>query len=350
MIFFKSRESVMCNEQNSVFKKGILRFSSLLITIFSILALYFVSYYSVVYASNPHKTIGITQIVEHPALDAVRAGVLEALQGQGFEEGKNLTVIYDNAQGNMVTATQVADKFLSMPLDVIVAISTPSAQTVFNKAKRMHKHVPIVFSAVSDVKAAKLEAGVGEIAYPITGITDTPNLKAVLTVMQKMLPQLKKIGIVYNPSETNSVAAVWQLKSLLKEKGIAVQERTVTKTTEVAQAVHSLTGKVDALYFPQDNTIVSAIEMVSENATMPTFCSDPLLVEKGILAGIGFDYKTVGLETGKMVGKLLEGETVQQLPAHSPALLKAVVSEALARKWQLTVPARIENIEVTVLK
>lgn len=303
------------------------------------------------------KSIGISQIVEHPALDAVRFGMLEALKKEGFVEGENLVVHYENAQGNMVTATQIATKLLSTSLDVIVGISTPSAQTVFYAAQRGDKRIPIVFTAVSDPIAAKLEAG--DIDYPITGVTDEPNLGALLEVMQKMLPRLKTLGIIYNPSEANSVATVNRLKQLLVdnklENTLKIHEVTVNTTSDVAQAMKSLVGKVDAIYFPQDNTIVSAIETVvniakqtnSRQKPIPLFCSDPLLVKRGVLAAVGYDYAEVGRETGRVVARILQGEPVSQIPVRSPEQLQTVINKALAKELNLNLPEKLEFSTIT---
>ncbi len=287
------------------------------------------------------KAIGISQVVEHPALDAVRMGLLTSLKEQGFEVGKNLTVDYENAQGNLVTATQIASKLLSAPLDTIVAISTPSAQTVLYAATRSNKKVPIVFAAVSDPVSAKLEPA--ESHYPITGVTDSPDLKALLEVMQHLLPNLKSVGLMFNPSESNSVSTITQFKALLKARGIIVREVTVTSTANVAQAMQSLIGKVDVLYFPQDNTVVSAINTVVSIATpsaahpgIPLFCNDPLLVKQGVLAAVGYDYTEVGKEAGRVVAKLLKGETIKDIPIHNPPHTTTVINKPLAEKFGLS--------------
>lgn len=289
------------------------------------------------------KTIGITQIVEHPALDTVRFNLLESLKEQGFEEGKNLIVHYENAQGNLVIATQIASKLLSSPIDAIVTISTPSTQTVLYTAKRNRKKVPIIFTAVSDPIGSKLEPG--EVHYPITGITDTSDLSALLKMMKTLLPHLKTIGLMYSPAESNSVSTINRFKPLLKEAGITIREVTVNSTSGIAQAMRSLVGKVDALYFPQDNIIVSAIKTVVNIASvslanpkgLPLFCSDPLLIDQGVLGAVGYDYGEVGRETGRVVAKILKGEDIKNLPIHSPAELKVVINEAVAQELQLNI-------------
>lgn len=323
-------------------------FLSLTIMLFAFLS------HSNLYADEIKKdmhNIAISQIVEHPALDAVRLSMLKALDNEGFTSGKNLTVLYENAQGNMITSTQIASKILSSPIDLAIGISTPSAQSLFFEAKKQGKTIPIVYSAVSDPIAAQLDSHI----YPITGITDTAHLEGLLELMQKLLPKLKTLGLMYNPAETNSVSTINRLKVLLKAKNIQVVEVTVTKTQDVAQATKSLVGKVDALYFPQDNTIVAAIETVVSIANqasptlpviLPIFSSDPQLIKKGVLAAVGYDYEDVGKETGIMVAKILKGTAIQDLPPHNPATLKALINKPLAEKMGLIVPTSLEFAKV----
>lgn len=305
--------------------------------------------------SKESKTIAISQIVEHPALNAVRESMLKTLAENGFESGKNLSVIYENAQGNIVTANQIATKLISTHIDVAVAISTPSAQTLFYEAKKQGKKIPIVFSAVSDPKAAQLESK-GE--YPITGITDTANLVGLLKFMKVALPELKTLGVMYNPSEANSVSTITRLKKLLKEKNIQLLEVTVNNTQDVALATKSLIGKVDALYFPQDNTVVSAIQTVVNVASqssptmpviLPIFSSDPQLIKDGVLAAVGYDYDDVGHETGLLVVKILKGEDAKQLPIHSPSTLKVVINGKLAKKLGLKIPSKLDYADLKVM-
>ncbi len=303
------------------------------------------------------KTIGISQIVEHPALHAVREGIMEALKENGYEEGKNLTVLYENAQGNISVSTQIATKLISESIDVGVAISTPSAQTLFYAAKRGNHHIPIVFTAVSDPIAAKLEPG--DSAYPITGVTDSPNLEALLEVMAKMLPNLKTLGLMYNSAEVNSVSTITQLKKMLQARGIKAVEVTVNSSSDVAQATQSLIGKVDALYFPQDNTVVSALETIVNIAQqssprlpviLPIFASDPVLVKKGVLAAVGFDYKDVGIETGKIIARVLNGEEANKIPITTPKHLKSLINVPLAKKLGLTIPKEFKHSEIQLLE
>lgn len=306
---------------------------------------------------HPKKVIGITQIVEHPALDNVRRGMLDELNREGYVEGQNLTVIYENAQGSVVTSSQIAKKLLSQKLDVAVAISTPSAQTLYFTAQKQQNKIPIVFTAVSDPTIAKLEINKDR-PYPITGVTDAPHLDALMEVIGKMMPKLRILGILYNPSEPNSVATMLKLRKMLEAKNIQSHEVTVSKTADVAQAMQSLIGKVDALYFPQDNTVVAAIETVIGIASqsqpplpvfLPIFSSDPDLVKKGVVAGVGYDYIDVGRETGDVVGQILSGVKADEIPIHSPKKVETIINRDLAEKYGLSIPATLKFSQLTFL-
>jgi putative ABC transport system substrate-binding protein len=222
-------------------------------------------------------------------------------------------------------------------------------------AQKQDSHVPLVFSAVSDPKAAKL---ISE-TYPITGVSDEPNLEGLMELMNKMLPKLKVLGLMYNPAEANSVSTIHRLKKMLEKQGIKPYEVTVNKSSDVAQAMQSIIGKVDALYFPQDNTMVSAIETVASIAQhssptlpviLPIFTSDTTLIKRGILAAVGFDYVDIGKTTGQVVTRVLNGEDAHKIPIQTPEELKAVVNKALAKKLGISIPTDLKYSKVQVVE
>ncbi len=304
----------------------------------------------------PHRKIGISQIIDHTALNTVRTGILEALQEQGYQEGVNLTILSENAQGNMALSTQIATKLASAGLDVAVAISTPSAQTLLHAIHKQGSPLPIVFTAVTDPKTAKLEPT--ETFMPITGISDAPNLPVLVQLFGKLLPHLKKLGLMYNPSESNSVATALELKKLLALKNIEVIEVTVNQTAEVAQAVQTLMGKVDALYFPQDNTIVAALQTVIQIAqqsptalpiVLPIYSEDPY-VTRSVLAMVGYDYRDIGYDTGLLIARILKGDKASEIPIQRPTHLKVLVNQTEAQKLKLIIPEKLEISDIPIIK
>ena len=253
------------------------------------------------------KSVAVTAIVEHPALDAIRDGVKESLKAAGYEEGKNLKWQYQSAQGNTGTAAQIARKFVGDKPDAIVAIATPSAQAVVAATK----DVPVVFSAVTDPVAAKLVKSWEPSKTNVTGVSDLLKLEPQIELIKKVVPNVKKVGMVYNPGEANSVVVVKQLKDLLAKNNMTLVEASAPRSVDVGTAARSLVGKVDVIYTNTDNNVVSAYESlvkVGQDAKLPLIASDTDSVKRGAIAALGVNYKDLGLQTGQIVIRILKGE------------------------------------------
>jgi putative ABC transport system substrate-binding protein len=253
------------------------------------------------------KSVAVTAIVEHPALDAIRDGVKESLKAAGYEEGKNLKWQYQSAQGNTGTAAQIARKFVGDKPDAIVAIATPSAQAVVAATK----DVPVVFSAVTDPVAAKLVKSWEPSKNNVTGVSDLLALDPQIELIKKVVPNAKKVGMVYNPGEANSAVVVKQLKELLPKHGMTLVEASAPRSVDVGTAARSLVGKVDVIYTNTDNNVVSAYESlvkVGQDAKLPLVASDTDSVKRGAIAALGVNYKDLGLQTGQVVLRILKGE------------------------------------------
>ena len=245
-------------------------------------------------------------------------------------------------------SAQIATKILSEKPNLVISISTPSAQATLHAAKRINSTIPIVFTAVSDYKAAQLEPGTSH--YPITGITDAPDIEATVELMSEMMPKMKTLGLLYNPAEQNSVSTIEKIKVLLASKGIKTEEATLNSSTEVAEAVRSLMTHVDAIYFPQDNTVVSAIETLVQLKPGAVFCNVPSLVEKGIVGAVGYDYKAIGKETGELALRILKGEEANTIPIEHPKKLESRVNVALAKKLGLNLPTQLKQSELQIVE
>lgn len=281
------------------------------------------------------KTVAITQIVEHPALDAVYQGVRDELAERGYKEGENLKIMHESAQGNSAIASQIARKFVGENPDVIVAIATPSAQTVAAAARNL----PVVFSAVTDPVAAKLVASLEAPGGNISGVTDMLPLDRHIDLLQRLVPDAKRIGTVYNPGEANSVALVELLEQSLAKRGMELVRGAATKTSEVLGAARSLVGKADAIYLTTDNTVISAAEAVvsvGERAKIPVFAADTATVSRGAVAALGFDYYDLGRQTGAMVARILEGANPGDMPVESIDTLDFFVNPAAAERMGIS--------------
>jgi putative ABC transport system substrate-binding protein len=258
-------------------------------------------------ASAADITVAVTAIVEHPALDACRDGIKDELAAQGFEDGKNITFVYESAQGNPGTAVQIAQKFVGENPTVIVPISTPSAQAVVAATS----DIPVVFTAVTDPLGAKLISNLEKPGANVTGMSDLSPIAKHLALIQEVTPNAKKIGVPFNPGEANAVTLVEILKSEGAKMGYEIVEAPAPKSSDVLAAAQSLVGKSDVIYVPTDNTIVSALEAVIQVGTdnkLPVFAGDTDSVKRGAIAAIGFNYYDVGRQTGQIVARVLKGE------------------------------------------
>lgn len=295
------------------------------------------------------RVVAITQIVEHPALDAAHQGVKDELAERGYREGENLQLMHESAQGNSAIASQIARKFVGESPDVIVAIATPSAQTVAAAAR----NIPVVFSAVTDPVSAKLVQSWEKPGANITGVSDMLPIDKHLDMIQRALPDVQTIGTVYNPGEANAAALVELLEEKLTERGLQLEKGAATKTSEVLGAARSLVGKVDAIYLTTDNTVISAAEAVisvGERAQIPVFAADTATVERGAVAAMGFNYYKHGRQTGAMVARILEGAKPADTPVEVMEELDLYVNPGAAKRMGITLPEDLIKDATKVVK
>lgn len=295
-------------------------------------------------------TLGITQIVEHPALDASRQGALDELAERGYVEGDNLEVDFQNAQGDTSIAAQIARKFAGDRPDLVLAISTPSAQAA---ASALQDDTPIVFTAVTDPLIAKLVSDMDAPGGNITGVVDAPPLKAQLQLIRDMFPEAKRLGVIYNPGEANSVSQAEKLGVMAPELDFELVEVTASRTSEVMGAARSLAGRADAIYVPVDNTVVSALESVLKvgyDADIPVFTGDNSSVERGALASLGFSYYDMGRQTGEMIASILGGEKAGDLPVGTVEKLELILNRGAAEQIGYEIPAEFEEQAVEIFE
>ncbi len=282
-------------------------------------------------AAEQVKSVAVTAIVEHPALDSARDGVLAALNEAGYVEGKNLKWQYQSAQGNTATAAQIARKFIGDRPDAIVGIATPSAQALVAGSKQ----IPIVFTAVTDPVEAQLTPGWAASNTNVTGVSDVLELEKQIELIRQVVPQAQKVGMVYNPGEANSVAVVNALKQLLPDYDMQLVEAAAPRTVDVGSAARSLVGKVDVIYTNTDNNVVSAYEALAKignERQIPLVASDTDSVKRGAVAALGVNYKELGKQTGRIVVRILNGEKPGDIAPQTSENLQLFVNVAAAEK------------------
>ena len=283
--------------------------------------------------------VATTAIVEHPALDAVRDGIKEMLNESGYT-GEQLKFTYESAQGQPVIAAQIARKMVGDQPDVIVAIATPSAQA----AASASKNIPVIFSAVTDPVSAKLVPSLTKPGGNVTGLSDMVNVKQQLALITEFMPNLKKLGVPYNPGEPNAVAIIDALKIEAKKQGIEIIESAAPKSADVMIASKQLVGKADAIYCPTDNTIISAFESVVKvgiDAQIPVFAADTGSVARGAVAAVGYDYFDLGRQTGEIVVRILKGEKAGDIDVKMAVGTDLFVNPKMAARMGIEIPAAV---------
>ncbi|AGF75122.1 ABC transporter, periplasmic substrate-binding protein [Bartonella australis AUST/NH1] len=293
--------------------------------------------------------VAITQLVAHPAADTIRKGVEDALAENGYKDGENLRLTFLSAQGSIPMATQIARKFVGDEPDVIVAIGTPSAQTMVAATKK----IPIIFAAVSDPIEAKVVPSLTKIGGNVTGISDRLDVSGILASLKEVKPDLEKIGYLYNASEANSVSTLKVFKNLASKAGIEVIPSSAPKSSDVQAATRALIGKVDIIVIPADNTIISVLEgaaKVALEAKTPLFAVDSNSIGRGPFMTQGVDFHAIGIDAGKLVLRVLKGEKPGDIDVVYAANKNIWVDMKAAKKASIVVPQAILERAVGVIQ
>lgn len=295
-----------------------------------------------------NKSVAITAIVEHPSLDAIRQGVIDELAAEGYQQGKNLKINFQSAQGNTATVAQISKQFAADKPDAIVAISTPSAQSMAAATK----DIPIIYTAVSNPVAAKLiDSNNKPTQANITGLSSQLPLAPQLDFIQKILPHAKTIGYVYSPGEMNSVSLKTNLQQDLSKRGLSLMDVPANRPTDIGMATNSLNGKAQVIYTSMDNNVASAFESMVQSANaakLPIIASDEFSVRRGATAALGVNDYDFGRTTGKMVAKVLTGTPVAQITPQVMNDLTLFVSPKHAQLQGVTLPPDVVNSAINV--
>lgn len=295
--------------------------------------------------------IGISQIVTHPALDDTREGIIAGLAEKGYVEGDNLEIDYQNSEGDMSLTASIAQKFVSDKVDAIVSIATPNSLAAIDAAKGTD--IPVIFSAITDpVGSGMVTDWDNHPNENVTGVSDMIVVQDDVQLITQIVPNVKKIGTLYNAGEANSVFLTSKLKEASTALGIEVVESTVSTSADVLAAAQALVGRVDAIWVGTDNTVVSGLEAlikICEDNQIPLFPSDEPSIERGGIAAYGFDYYDIGLQTGYMVARVLEAnDGAVSIPVEKGAIISLSVNTAAAERMGVTIPQTLLDIAVTI--
>lgn len=289
---------------------------------------------------NEVINIGINQLVEFEALDQCREGFIQALEENGYIDGENIKIDYQNAQGDMNIAQTISKKFASEKKDLIFAIATPSAQASYNATK----DIPILISAVTDPVKAGIVKSMDKPGTNVSGTSDYLPVEKQLDLMKRLVPNAKRIGVLFNTSEVNSEVQIDELKKAAKEYEIVTLG--ITSTNEVNNAINSLVKKIDVLFVPTDNLVVSSMPIIVRStlqAKIPIIASEQGSVESGALATAGINYYKLGYETGKMAVEVIKGADISDMPLKTSEETDIFINENTLKALDIPTPS-IENI------
>lgn len=279
--------------------------------------------------------IGVLQYVEHPSLSATRKGFIEELKEEGYVDGKNIKIDYQNAQGDQSNLQTISQSLIE-DNDVMLAIATPAAQSLSS----LTKGKPILFTAVTDPVSAKLVKSMDNVGGNVTGTSDMSPINKQVELLKKVFPNTKKVGIMYTTSERNSEVQVEEAKKYFKEAGIETVIKGISSTNDIQDTAKSLMSQTEVIFIPTDNTIVSAINTLVDlpkETKVPVVGSDAGSVEKGVLFTYGTNYEALGRQTGKLAGRVLRGEKVKDIDAEYPKTLNVVVNHDMAKELGIDV-------------
>ncbi len=311
-----------------------------LLTVFMMFPLFMAFVTFNVFAKDRQYTIGITTIIEHPALNDVVRGFKEALSDKGYKEGINVNFDYRNAQGSMENAVQIAAGFVGNKADLILAVGTPVAKAVAEQTNS----IPVVIAAITDPLGAGLVKDVKHPGGNITGTSDMVPVEKQFNFIKRLIPKTKKIGVVYNPGEPNSVIIIGKAREAAKKLGLILVEANANKTSEVRAAAASLVGKIDVMYLTTDNTTAAAIDVINDICNenrIPFVSSEKASLKAGTLAFIGINYYERGVEAGNIAVRILKGEKPGNIPISYPAKFEIAINKKVADKLGIAVPMDI---------
>ena len=286
---------------------------------------------------NQDIRICTIQYVDHPNLDNVYRGFQEEVNKWAEANGKKVAYELQNANGDISTANQIANTFANKKPDIILALGTPAAQAAQNSTST----IPIVFGAITDPVEAGLAESMEKPGKNLTGSCDKWPYEKQFEMIKMLLPDVKSIGVVFNPSESNSENSMREIRRIIKQMGLTLNEASVSKSTDVYSAAQSLIRKSDILYAPADNTVLSAIEAylkVAKQYKKPLFVGDQGSVEKGGIATFGPDYYELGIDTGKLGVRILTGEKPGEISVAVANTGALVINKSSSEYFNITYP------------
>lgn len=286
--------------------------------------------------------IGVIQSLEHGSLDAANKGFIDGMREAGYEEGKNVTYIQQNAQNDQSNLQSIAQQFVSNKMDLILAITTQSAQAVASATTE----IPILGTAITDYESAKLVESNQRPNRNVSGTSDMNPIKDQVDLLLEVVPELKTLGVIYSSSESNSLQQVEELRRVVKEKGIALKEVTVSSVNDIQQVAKSLVAEdIQAVYVPTDNTLAAAMSNlvgITNEKKLPVMTGATAMTDDGGTLALGVDYYKLGKQTAEMAVRFLKGEAkIEDMPVETSHNFDVVINEDVIEKLGLKLPQSV---------
>lgn len=287
--------------------------------------------------------IGVLQLIEHNALDSAYKGFVDGLKEAGYEDGKNIIIDYQNAQGEQANCITIGQKFINDKSDLILAIATPAAQAIAN----MTKDIPILITAVTDPADSKLVADNNAPGGNVTGTSDLTPVEAQIELLKEMIPNVKTVGLLYCSSEQNSVFQINIAKKKLDAMGIKYIDIAISNLNEIQQVIQNVIGKVEAIYTPTDNMIangMATVALMTEPAKIPVICGEGGMTMLGGTATYGINYYELGKLTSTQAVSILKGDKkTSEMPIEYLQKFDLVVNTNMIESIGLTIPESLYN-------
>lgn len=287
--------------------------------------------------------IGVLQLIEHNALDSAYKGFVDGLKEAGYEDGKNIIIDYQNAQGEQANCITIGQKFINDKSDLILAIATPAAQAIAN----MTKDIPILITAVTDPADSKLVADNNAPGGNVTGTSDLTPVEAQIELLKEIIPNVKTVGLLYCSSEQNSVFQINIAKKKLDAMGIKYIDIAISNLNEIQQVIQNVIGKVEAIYTPTDNMIangMATVALMTEPAKIPVICGEGGMTMLGGIATYGINYYELGKLTSTQAVSILKGDKkTSEMPIEYLQKFDLVVNTNMIESIGLTIPESLYN-------
>ncbi|MDZ5762748.1 ABC transporter substrate binding protein [Candidatus Cyrtobacter comes] len=295
-----------------------------------------------------HQDVIVLQYAEHPALDQVRRGISDYME----KCCSSYSIMYESAQADPTLASQLAQKIYAKNPKLVVTIGTLAAQAFLKK-----EEMNVIFSSITDPVAAGLAKSFEEPGMHFTGVSNFPDIEQELSMIELVIPNVKRIGLLYNTGEVNSNSIATRLKDIAAQRWLEIVEVTANSTKDMISAVKSLAGKVDVIYITNDNTALSALQGItraSNEAGIPVFCSDTDTIGMGIVAAFGPDQYGIGVQTAKMIEKFLESDCIScdipKTPIQISGSFKLKIDKRIARKLGIEIRPEALSIAGEVIE